>query len=100
MFQFLLVKKLAIILILLKIQNHYYLQNKSYRDKTEKSSITHATLRRNLNCFETSNNKKLAPTHAGILNVNIQINTINKIENQEVKTINTVMFLLITLTFK
>lgn len=100
MFQFLLVKKLAIILILLKIQNHHYLQNKSYRDKTEKASITHATLRRNLNCFETFNNKKLAPTHAGILNVNIQINTINKIENQEVKTINTVMFLLITLTFK
>lgn len=96
MFQFLLVKK---------TRDHSdtskdYLQNKSYRDKTEKSSITHATLQRNLNCFETFNNKKLAPTHAGILNVNIQINTINKIENQEVKTINTVMFLLITLTFK
>lgn len=92
------ITKFAIILIIQQMQIYSYLQNKSYRDKTEKSSITQATLRRNLNCFETFNKKNW---HRPMLEFKTWIfKSIQSIKSRTRKLkLITVMFLLTTLTF-
>lgn len=100
-FQFLLLKKNRDqSTIILQIQIYYYLQNKSYRDKTEKSTIAQATLRRNLKLFWDIQQQK-KNWHRPMLEFETWIfKSIQWINSRTRKfKLISVMFLLTTLTF-